>query len=136
MNNNYKINNKVIQFLLLLLIFACISCVQHKDKSPTNSERLKQEISKLDLNAPKNDLNINIKKGDLRFMCVCGYGCYSPGLKRDDIPLETKYGQNCIEGTSDVIESDEHESLINTATEYAERYNAELLKKLKLESRP
>jgi hypothetical protein len=52
-------------------------------------------------------------------------------LSKKALVLTKQYGTRCLEGTSDVIESEEHGMLIEIAITYAEQYNIELLKKLK-----
>jgi len=90
---------------------------------------LKTELSYLDLDNPKNDLNKNIAHKDYRFMCVYGVSIVCPGMVNPDY-MQT-YGTRMIEGTSDTLEGDEHNKLQGIAFVYAEKYNMYLTEKIK-----
>jgi hypothetical protein len=99
--------------------------------SKSQTEILKAVLKSLNLQNPEQDVSANSVKGDLRFTCICGYACYTPGVDKDDLALTKKYGKRCLDGTSDVVEGDEHGKLIESARTYAEKYNDTLLKQLK-----
>ena len=127
---------------VLLLIFtflslnnyAVISYAQDKKSFKSQTETLKMELKSLNLENPEVDANKNFSNRDFQFICICGYACYTPGVGKDDLALTKKYGSRCIEGTSDVVEGDEHGKLIEAAKTYAEKYNNALQKKLKLKT--
>ncbi len=96
-----------------------------------NTNFLKKTLRNLTLEDPQKDVGRNISNHDLRFIGINGYGCYAPGVEQADQTLAQKQGIKCLDGTSDVIENEEHAKLIQTAIKYAREYNLLLLKKLK-----
>lgn len=77
------------------------------------------------------DASKSIGEKDFRFLGIAGYAITFPGIpqeKQDE--LIRKFGYKIIEGTSDVVEGEEHLRLINLAESYAEAYNAAVLKHL------
>ncbi|MDH5595030.1 MAG: hypothetical protein OEY35_06710 [Gammaproteobacteria bacterium] len=89
---------------------------------------LKTELSYLDLESPKNDLDKNIAHRDFRFICVYGVSIVCPGTKGPDYIQE--YGSRMIEGTTDTAEGEEHHKLQGIAFVYAEKYNQLLMEKI------
>ncbi len=126
---------RLIHFIALaaILVLSCQTVSSEKYEQPitSNTAILKTTLSSLNIEEPEKDINKNIKNNDLRFICVCGYACYTPGVEQNDLSLTTKYGIRCLDGTSDMIENDEHAQLIKDARKYAEHYNALLLKEIK-----
>ena len=122
----------LITFLAVLII-SCRTESLNKDKkvNTSNAVILKTTLGSLNTDNPQKDLNKNIKNNDLRFTGVYGYTCYAPGIEKNEISLTEKHGINCLEGTSDSIDSDEHAKLIDTAKKYAEIYNGMLILNLK-----
>jgi hypothetical protein len=121
---------------LLIFTFLSVICsaeISHAQEkaSKSQTESLKMALKSLNLENPEVDANQNLSNRDPRFICICGYACYTPGVEKDDLALTKKYGSRCLEGTSDVVEGDEHGKLIEAARNYAVKYNAVLLKKLK-----
>lgn len=127
-----------IALLLLLLTPGCLSVTPRRFEKPITNDTaiLKTTLSCLNLESPQKDVDRNINNGDLRFICVCGFACYTPGVQKDDLLLTKKYGVRCLDGTSDAIEGEEHGKLIEMARQYAEQYNMVLLKKLKFRDSP
>jgi hypothetical protein len=128
-------------FLALLLLFVfggCSSYINTKYDSPwtSNTTTLKTTLRSLNLREPKKDLIENVKNSDYRFMGVCLYYCYAPGLENQDTDLVEKRGLRILEGTSDNIEGDQHMKLIGTAMRYAEEYNQGLLEMIKSNTIP
>jgi len=124
-------------FLMFIMLGVQFAYAQDNNKPATSdTEILRTILGSLNLESPEKDLNKNIRSGDLRFVCICGYACYTPGVENSDIDLTKKYGTRCLEGTSDMIENKEHGKLMQTAEQYAKRYNTSLLKKLKLKENP
>jgi outer membrane lipoprotein LolB len=102
----------------------------------SNTVILKREFINRNIEHPENDLQKNTDAGDFRFVCICDYACYAPGVEKGDMQLWMKYGHKCIEGTNDVIEGKEHGKLTRTARNYARRYNELLIGILKSKSEP
>ena len=96
-----------------------------------SADVLKKTLGTLNLDDPIKDVEKSATNNDLRFVGIYGYSCSAPGVKEDYLSLTQKYGLRCLKGTSDNIEDDEHFRLIQTAIKYAEKYNINLLKKLK-----
>ncbi len=96
----------------------------------SNLDILKKELAFLNLSNPEKDLDKNIADGDQRFIAIHGYTYMFPGVEKDAVVK--LYGFRPIEGTSDVIESEEHGQLMNLAKTYAAKYNKALLEKLNI----
>ena len=124
-------------FWITIVSFTLIGCqkaqpVKRESPVTSNTAILKMTLSSLNLKAPNADVEENITSGDYRFVGICGFACYPPGLQDADIKvLLEKYGVRNLQGTTDSIESDEHWKLIRTATDYAIEYNRILLTKVK-----
>jgi len=124
-------------FLFLLAIPVLSGCqgmlqelFQEKRQSQTPMvAMLKTELSYLDLQNPKNDLDKNIAHKDYRFICVYGVSIVCPGT--DGPGYIQEYGSRMIEGTSDTAEGEEHHKLQGIAFVYAEKYNQFLMDKIK-----
>jgi hypothetical protein len=117
-----------------VMIFFANATVQASDLEPqrNNAVVLAATLAKLNLENPLKDLSANLKRGDKRFIGVNGYTCDAPGVTDADqrIVNSPKFGLNCLDGTSDVVGSDEHFRLIQKATDYAMAYNRELLRRI------
>jgi hypothetical protein len=89
-------------------------------------------LATLNLANPIKDLDANLKRNDRRFIGVASYACDAPGVVGSDEPLTRSaiYGLRCLEGTGDIIESDEYMRLIQKARDYALAYNKELLRRI------
>jgi hypothetical protein len=96
------------------------------------TKALTATLATLNLGNPIKDLDANLKRSDRRFIGVASYACDAPGVRGSDEPLtrSAAYGLRCLEGTGDIIESDEHLRLIRKATDYALAYNTELLRRI------
>ena len=128
----------IIALLILMIMFGYnIVTAENYDKAEkSNTAILRATLETLNIENQEMDVNKNIGNGDLRFICVCGFACYTPGVEQNALALKKQYGTKCLEGTGDVIESHEHGALIAIATKYAKQYNMILLKKLKLKKSP
>lgn len=91
---------------------------------------LEKELSVLNLKNPEIDMENNYANGDMRFIGIYNWSVICPGVPEDDDALVRKYGVREIDGTSDVIEGEKHDQLVDAATAYAKSYNKALLKKL------
>ena len=130
-------SHAIIFLLGIMSLVGCQAVANHNSQPITsNAATLKTTIGGLNIGNPEVDVDKNTGNNDFRFICICGLTCYAPGVEKDDLTLTKKYGVRCLEGTSDAIESDEHEKLIQTARIYAEAYNMLLLKKLKITTAP
>jgi outer membrane lipoprotein LolB len=118
---------------LIVLVIWTLSDVLAKD---SNTVILKRGLIGLNIEHPEDDLQKNIDRKDFRFVCICGYACYAPGIGKDNVKLSERYGLKCIEGTNDVLESEEHGKLMQVAKNYAETYNMLLLGILKAKKEP
>lgn len=96
------------------------------------TKALTATLATLNLANPIKDLNANLKRNDRRFIGVASYACDAPGVRGSDEPLtrSATYGLRCLEGTGDIIESNEHLLLIDKARAYALAYNKELLRRI------
>jgi hypothetical protein len=116
------------------MIFFANATVQASDQEPqrNNAVVLAATLAKLNLENPLEDLRTNLKRGDKRFIGINGYTCDAPGVIDADqkIVNSPKFGLNCLDGTSDVVGSEDHFRLIQKATDYAIIYNKELLQRI------
>lgn len=118
---------------VVIILVLSTSCAQQNTKlgeKNSNTEILYDTISHLNINDPSIDLIKNIKIGDIRFKGINGYACFTPGVTEKEQILVEHSGIHCLEGTSDAIESTEHGALIKIASEYAKKYNRQLVKAL------
>jgi hypothetical protein len=67
---------------------------------------------------------------DSRFLGVYGYTLEVPGVPQSEAPRISANGVLGIPGTSDALVSEEHGALNERARDYAEQYNALLLRHL------
>jgi hypothetical protein len=85
----------------------------------------------LNLKEPGRDANRNVKNGDIRFAACLGE---APGPDFPAVPqtrwqvIRDEDDYWMIKGTSDAIESNYHEALIERSVLYASNYNRRLLK--------
>ncbi len=78
------------------------------------------------------DASKAIAGGHPQFLGVLGYGPYVPGTQVTDSALIRKTGVRFLDGTSDMLLSDEHGRLVHAAIKYAEEYNLVLLRHLEI----
>lgn len=112
--------------LLFGLMAACSNGGHSAEHSAgqTQTLRLKATLSSLKLDDPGDDAKAHVAAGDLRPVGIYGYTCSIPGPEGNLPPPSV--GIRCLDGTSDVAESEEHERLIETAKAYALAYDREL----------
>ena len=110
---------------------ACGPASDQSAQTPTQATVLARTLASLNLLNPVIDLDANLKRGERRFVGINGYVCTAPGVEEEDAQLLRHYGMKCLEGTSDMIEGDEHESLIRKAEKYAREYNGELKRRIR-----
>lgn len=98
----------------------------------SNVVKLRNELSLLNLDDPAGDARANLAQGRARLIGVCGFSCLAPGIERGD--GEGVDGIHYLEGTSDVVEGDEHARLLKQAMRYAIAYNQSLVAALKADA--
>lgn len=127
-----KLPHKVFLLSAFTLLAMVAAAVSSNGVVGPGTKALKATLMTLNLAHPIKDLNINLKRNDRRFIGVASYACDAPGVRGSDEPLtrSANYGLRCLEGTGDVIESDEHLRLIQKAADYALAYNTELLRRI------
>lgn len=101
------------------------------EPSPTPNENVKR-LRWLDRADVVADFRHHVReKHDIRFVAIYGFATIVPGTdEAGDSKLIRQRGVRYIEGTSDTPASPEEQRLNDKAEEYAERYNAMLLKYL------
>lgn len=97
----------------------------HMQQKTAHSESKLRRYETADPNA---DLQVAIKKGDLRFLAIRGYTVIVPGVEDYKSKYASKYSYRILEGTSDVVNGPEDLRLQSVAQRYAEKYNRLLLK--------
>ncbi|WP_233423915.1 lipoprotein insertase outer membrane protein LolB [Lysobacter capsici] len=90
----------------------------------SNVVKLRNELATLNLDDPAGDARADLAQGRARLIGMCGFSCLTPGLEGGD--SEGVDGVHYLDGTSDVIEGDEHARLLEQATRYAIAYNQSL----------
>ena len=73
------------------------------------------------LDKPEEDAYLRMKHGDYRLIGIGELGITYPGL--ENMELLCKVGGRYIEGTSDMVEGEEHANLMRKFRKYAEEYN-------------
>lgn len=87
---------------------------------------LSATLSHLNLKDPGQDARERVAAGDLRPVGLNGYTCIAPGLKPDGLPRAGSI--RCLDGTADMIASQEHTRLMEAARAYAVAYNLALVR--------
>lgn len=82
-----------------------------------------QQIEKLESANITNDVAAAVQKSDFRFLVCVGFGGIVPGVPHWNEELYRKYGSRVIDGTGDMIISEEQNKFKKTAAAYAEMYN-------------
>ena len=99
----------------------------------TQAALLAKTLATLNLSSPIADLDVNWDRKDFRFVGINSYTCMAPGIGGADTALPQRYGLHCLFGTSDFLESRTHAALMTEARRYAARYNAELVRRIRLD---
>jgi len=83
-----------------------------------------QQLRWIERANPIADAKEAISKRDFKLRAVCGAGLSIPGVDFKQYELiQNRHGYSILEGTSDVIVSEEHLRLVHQAYIYAETYN-------------
>ena len=128
-----KLHKVLLIALATFLATEFVLSVDSLAAEKTGTEVLTVTLAGLNLANPIADLDANLKKQDKRFIGINGYTCTAPGISDADWEFlrSGTYGLNCLPGTGDVIESDNHKALIAKAQTYAKKYNLELLRRIR-----
>ena len=109
-------NKLIISLFLVLSMNGCIT-----DSSATNDGDLKW----LNNANPEADANAALDKNDFRFMGLSLRGTVIPGVEPAKmLQYELKCGVNLIQGVSDAVRSKEQLKMMQSAHDYAAKYNA------------
>ena len=98
--------------------------------------RLTVTLGSLNVADPAADVDANLKHNDSRFVGINGITCAAPDLLATDSALLKQHGLRCLEGTGDALTSSDYAKLLDQASKYAVRYNAELLRRLRNSTAP
>jgi hypothetical protein len=113
--------------LSLFMVGAVVSCSAAPDSASVAKLRWLEHAD------PIVDAQNALASKDHRLVGVYGYTLSAPGIETSQQrTYQERYGIRPIEGTSDALESEEHERLVRKATEYAERYNRHMLSQVQL----
>jgi len=109
---------------------------QGRPRGPASLVQRADSIAALDA---ATEVQKAIRKADLRFVAVCGYVCFPPGVDLSDstvLRAARTRAFHYIEGTSDAIMNDAVARLNGVAATYAERYNRLLARHLHVREAP
>jgi hypothetical protein len=88
-----------------------------------NSKGVTAELRATRTADPRAEVRKAIKRGDLRFLAVGGFGAMVPGVPGGPNPVVEIRGARIISGTGDALESEEQLRLQPIAEKYAALYN-------------
>lgn len=117
----------ITRSLVVILGFA-ISFVAH---ACDDWRKAQNALRTLETSDPVASAQQAAKGEDFRFVSVQGYSEFVPAIKNQRCALETRRPR-LIDPTSDVICNEEHGRLKQFAYRYAERYNQQVQKLLKV----
>ena len=116
-----------ITTLLMALAIGSASAGEPDTYSTPFAARLKTTLRTLNIDEPGLDVRANVSFGDYRFVGLTDYSCDAP--IREEGPMTKmieRYGLRCLDGTTDMSEGPEYESLVRVARRYAIAYNQHL----------
>ena len=122
-----------LRLILFVVLLFGPSAASYGDIASQNNSiaTLSRTLATLNLSDPFADLELNLKQGDHRFIGINGYTCMATGIADIEYQLLRRFGFRCLDGTSDVIESKEHDRLQEKASAYAREYILELYRSIK-----
>src|ERR1700722_9633278 len=88
-------------------------------------------VSKMNLTNPIADLDVDLSRGNRRFIGIVSHGCTEPGIGDGDRDVASRFRTECLEGTGDIVEGNLHRALTDAATSYALKYNTELVRRIR-----
>jgi len=112
---------------LVISAFSFQACVA-KDEVDSRGSAECTQLRILKLDRAVADANLEASKGHYELLGVRGYTIEYPGVTIDRSKLGPNWSERILTGTSDAYRSVECQSLNEAATEYAKRYNAEMLR--------
>ena len=100
-----------------------VPCQNHPETSPKTTQLgvLKTQLLPINLEFAQEDLVARLAHHDYRFIAIGGFGITYPGLENRE--LLCAHGFRFIHGTSDGLDSREHNQLVQAFTRYATTYN-------------
>jgi hypothetical protein len=104
---------------------------QDQGKAGPATARLLATLSKLNLSNPLADLDADLSRGNRRFIGIAHHGCIEPGIADGDREISNRLRTDCLEGTSEVTEGSLQRAMTDAATDYAVKYNTELLRRMR-----
>jgi hypothetical protein len=139
MDGGLMIRKFIVAYLISLSGLSCASqpetdmpCWMSGDYSQmiTSQEAmLKTYLLPINLDAPEVDAKVRIRHGDYRLIGIGGLGIRYPGLdKKSQGNVLCRLGGRYIQGTSDAQEGESHAMLNTKFLEYAESYNAYVMR--------
>ena len=127
----YLLNHKIVIICMLVIVLtAFLLLITNSDRRELKATGLPNpELRKMENANAENDFREAITNHDLRFVGMMGYSLIIPGVEDlEKYRLYRKhFGVRVIEGTSDVIISEEHRHLQGLAYNYALQYNKLLI---------
>jgi hypothetical protein len=119
--------NIIIYLFLLSVVLSGSSCQPGKStsryKQPYPPGYFAQQIKKIESSNVTNDVAAAIKNSDFRFLVCVGFVGIVPGVPQWNKELYKKYGTRVLDGTGDMIMSEEQRKFKITAAAYADAYN-------------
>jgi hypothetical protein len=109
----------------------CPTATHEQGKAGPATVRLLATLSKLNLTNPVADLDMDLSRGNRRFIGIAHHGCTEPGLADGDREISNRLRTDCLDGTSEVIEGDLQRAMTDAATDYAAKYNTELIRRMR-----
>lgn len=113
--------------IICSLLFLLLASAAPAHSADSNVSILKAELSRLNLKHPEIEARNNLAHGKNNFIGLYGFTTYFPGVADSNLHYVMEVGADYIKGTSDGIESGEHERLIEQARSFAQKYNEALL---------
>ena len=111
----------------VLFLFLLSGCYLKGDEQASVSEQqidYMQRLAWVKTADADEDAKAAIAKNDLRLLVIAGRGETTPGLAPElSAKLKPLCGKRYLEGSTDVIRSNEHQQLLQQAFEYATSYN-------------
>ncbi len=125
----------VITICMLLGALLCgVSCKPSKAAAPTKQPYppgyFAKQIEKLESANVTKDVAAAVRNSDFRFLVCIGYAPVIPGVPQWNEKLRKKCGTRVLDGTGDMVLSEEQGRFKAAAAAYAEAYNKLLLVKL------
>ena len=111
----------------------------HAQGRPAGPPALVKRADSIEALNPATEVRKAIDRGDVRFIAICGYACYPPGVDLTDSTVTVAIRSRAfhyVEGTSDAIMSEAVARLNIVAAAYAERYNRLLARHLHVREAP